>query len=543
MYQPMIEAKAMSEVCIREFGGINETDTIKDNEFAALSNISSHAAPYLATRPHRKRISAPQGVTVKKILRMEGEDAVFTGLGELGGKVKFFYRSKCVKKDGTEDYQLETGSMAQLGGVVYLFPDGLYFDPEHAQEGLQSMTVKKSGTMVFSSTEKKEVITNTISSVENASEFSKGDSIVIRGCSNEKNNTVSVDERANAVARDDIVSVVVEKAEGNTLQVLCYNAMGEQVKFSPVTSACTIERELPPLMHVCVHNNRVWGTEKGGKRIWASKLGDAANFHVFAGLSTDSWWGEVASEGEFTGIVSYQSHVYAFKKHCIHEVYGDRPSNFKIPYTTKLGCTKGETVTEIDGVLYFSGIDGIYRYNGGLPENISQKLTGQERFCAGETDGRRLYLALEDGGMLVYDTRFAAWYQEDGAFSCFFREDGVLFAAGEDGIYCFGEGEEYISWEIKTKRMRPSTSLRRGIDSIWLRMELAEGTRARVSICFDDRETTFCREIVSPIAQTMRVPVRMRKCDQVQVMLEGEGDMKLYAIEYRAANGGKNMFG
>lgn len=543
MYQPMIEAKAMSEVSIGEFGGLNETDTIKDNEFAALLNISSHAAPYITTRPRRDRIPMPKGVTVKKMLRFEREGAVFTGLGESGGKVKFFYQSECVEQDGTEDYQLQAEDMAQLNGRVYLFPDGLYFDPEHREEGLKSMTVKTSATMTFSSTEKKEVITNTISGVENAPEFSKGDSIVIRGCSNEKNNTISVDERANAVARHDIVSAVVEKAEGNTLQVLCYNAAGEQVKFTSVTSACTIERELPHLVHVCVHNNRLWGTEKGGKRIWASKLGDASNFHVFAGLSTDSWWAEVASEGEFTAIVSYQNHVYAFKKHCIHEVYGDRPSNFKIPYTTKLGCAKGETVTEIDGALYFSGTDGIYRYQGGLPENISQKLSGHEACCAGGTDGRRLYLALENGGMLVYDTRFARWYREDGAFSCFVREDGVLFAAGKDGIYQFGQGEEMIFWEIKTKWMHPAGSLKRGIDSVWLRMELAEGAWVRVSVCFDGRENTLCKEITSPTAQTMRVPVRMRKCDKVQVTLEGAGDMKLYAIEYRAVNGGKNMFG
>ena len=102
-------------------------------------------------------------------------------------------------------------------------------------------------------------------------------------------------------------------------------------------------REVPALTRVCVNENRLWGTD--GKTIYASKLGDPFNFHVFDGLSTDSWQSGAVDAGEFTACVSYLGYPVFFKEDQVCKVYGDKPSNFQWTPSARLGvkagCAKG----------------------------------------------------------------------------------------------------------------------------------------------------------------------------------------------------------
>ena len=94
------------------------------------------------------------------------------------------------------------------------------------------------------------------------------------------------------------------------------------------SNSVTIEISIPDISWACVHNNRLFGTGTNGEYIYASKLGDCFNFNSFRGLADDSWYSEIGTAGEFTGIVSYRTAVVAFKSNYIHHIYGDSPQKF-----------------------------------------------------------------------------------------------------------------------------------------------------------------------------------------------------------------------
>ena len=67
------------------------------------------------------------------------------------------------------------------------------------------------------------------------------------------------------------------------------------------TANITIGRKIPDFTCVCSYENRLWGCE--GNTVYASALGDAANFFVYKNLSTDSFTVTSNSAGDFTACV------------------------------------------------------------------------------------------------------------------------------------------------------------------------------------------------------------------------------------------------
>ena len=366
--------------------------------------------------------------------------------------------------------------------------------------------------------------------------FRRGESVVIRGCAAEKNNVV----RADKAAGSDIVSAIVESIEDDRMYLLCYTASGEDAAFDEVTSSCTVGADIPDMNRVCCQNNRLWGTSEDGTMVYASKLGDPLDFNSFAGISTDSWWSIVASEGEFTGIYPYQNHVYAFKRDCIHEIYGDKPSNFKIPYSVKCGTVDGDSITELGGVMYFAAADGVYAYNGGIPTKISQKIMVQPESAKATAWGERVFMSF-DGVMYVYDTERSGWYRigDRANEQCYTDGNGLFFVA--DGVLeRWDTGREMVRWCVQTKEFFREDSEKNGCVNIWLKLALSEGACVAVYTSADGGG--FKRwGVVRGDSGTRRVPVRFRRCDTFSIRLEGMGDAKLYGIEFENYSGGYDV--
>ncbi len=137
------------------------------------------------------------------------------------------------------------------------------------------------------------------SSAKFTESFAVGDSIVISGCTEDKNNTVSIQSRKDSAAENAIVSAVVDSLTDTRINLLLYDRNGEKVQFANKTESGEITREgcNPHMNCICVHNNRLWGTASSGEYIYASKLGDCTNFNSFAGLGSDSWYSQVATGG------------------------------------------------------------------------------------------------------------------------------------------------------------------------------------------------------------------------------------------------------
>lgn len=533
MYEPIVRSQKLKKYVINGFKGVNETESISDNELSFTENAVG-AYPAVSVRPHMKKYDTV-AADIERIVSLEkdGEGYLFTGIATDEGGRKFFYKNEEQPLLGGYAYSLEAESVCRMNGKIFIFPDKVYFDENEPENGLCDMTRSVSiSSAKFHSEQSDGVIVNYISGGD-FDVFRRGESVIISGCSKEENNVYRSDE----VSGDGIISAIVEKIEDGKLYLLCYTASGADAAFTDVTSACTISADIPNMNRVCCQNNRLWGTAADGSAIYASKPGDPLDFNSFVGISTDSWWSKVASEGKFVGIYPYQNHVYAFKRDCIHEIYGDKPSNFKMPYSVRCGSVDGDSICEIGGVMYFSSGDGVYAYNGGVPTKVSQKIRINPTSAKAATHDGKLFVAA-DGVLYIYDTEYENWYRIgiNGVSQCFKDENGLFIVS--DGVAArWNDGNEKVVWSIQSKEFFRNESEKNGCVNLWLKIAPAPGSCVAVYTANDGGE--FRRwGVVRGDSGMRRIPVRFRKCDTFSIRLEGVGDCKLYGFEIENYSGG-----
>lgn len=552
MILPPLKTEKNRAVKLLHFGGLDFRPKAALGTLECTKNISSDAYPGLTCRKPRAKVTEPDGISA--ICSPERGEELLTGFtGVRNGA--FYYQNE--KIDGI----LQEGekSIADFNGKICIFPDKMYYDylpdPETGtvSKSLQSMekTMELSGVQFYASYD---TVTGNYTAYLSKtggdfSAFQPGDSLVISGCQAEKNNTRSVDGRTDYASAEDIVSVVVEKVEKDRLNLLLFNRQGGFATFRNTVEygAVTLKVKIPDMNFVCVHNNRLWGTAQNGEYIYASKLGDCRNFYSFQGLSDDSWYGRIGTAGKFTGICSYRSAVVAFKKECIHHVYGDAPRNFAIPKQTMGGCLDGRSIVEIGGVLYYLAPAGFSVYGGGEPYLISPQLAGKEyiRAAAG-TDGRRYTAAAytRDGAceVLVYDPEAQVWYREDETpYLGFLNYGGKLYGATADAVWVFHQGEESVAWSVTTNPITLAAMDHKGVNCLWLRLEREKDTHIMVEISHDGNEFVLCGIANDKSGfGVVRIPIRLRNCDSFRLRISGTGPMILHDLEITTYQGGRN---
>ena len=126
----------------------------------------------------------------------------------------------------------------------------------------------------------------------------------------------------------------------------------------------TMKREIPQMDFVVQAQNRLWGCryhdaesyqDKSINEIYACKLGDARNWNVFQGLSTDSYTASCGTMGKFTGAANVNGYPVFFKENCYHKVHisssGAHQITDKAVQGVQDGC--GGSVTMIDDICYY----------------------------------------------------------------------------------------------------------------------------------------------------------------------------------------------
>src|SRR5699024_8904402 len=114
--------------------------------------------------------------------------------------------------------------------------------------------------------------------------------------------------------------LLLEEATENEVVVTGLMARGKVI-----SGQVKLDRDVPDLVLATELNNRLWGVEEGSQELLACKLGDPTNWHVFAGVSTDSYAVNVGSDGPFTGMCSFLGYALFFKEGWIHKLYGTKP--------------------------------------------------------------------------------------------------------------------------------------------------------------------------------------------------------------------------
>ena len=153
--------------------------------------------------------------------------------------------------------------------------------------------------------------------------------------------------------------------------------------------------------------NRLWCV--GGMTVTASKLGDYLNFTDFSGLSTDSFSLEI--EESIKAVSHFGERVVFMSKAHLYELYGDRPSNYQVSAAKAGGCSHPDSVCTAGGYLIYADDCNIYRYGGGDPQVITERLDfPQWSSVFGLSEGESCYLGL-DRQLFRYRPKQNAFYQ------------------------------------------------------------------------------------------------------------------------------------
>lgn len=543
------DAQAQPTVTINKFLGLNRLEKAETNEFCDMVNMTSDRFPCLAPAKKWHKIKTVSG-DIRAVIApkyQDGELDTFTGV--IGNT--FYYKDTAktgtipdgditmIDFNGTIVMCIYDGSKSTMLCYDYTKDDSTVRDME---KGIKNVKLTVSGS---GNPDTDAYVANYIEYTGGWDGFEVGDSVFVEGFSSDKNNTVLLDSRYQSVDKNRAISCIVEKISGTRMYVQLYNNLNEPLVFIKETSSrASVYTKMPTMNHICVHNNRLWGTNPNGEYVYASKLGDCFNFNVFQGLANDSYYAQIGTRGGFVGIVSYRDNLVALKRDYIHHIYGDKPSNFSIPKQLgDCGCTDIRSAVQIGTALYFLGYGGFYVYSGGQPELISQKLDRKYKSAVAMTDGEKYIVSCVTkdgtGEVLVFDTVRGLWHKEEykdviGSFK--WHDD--IYAATNDSVFKYGSLSP-DEWECTSSVIYENIFDNKGMTELWIRAKVDEGASVTVYTSEDGGEWLE-RTTLSPCGlKVYRIPIRFITGEFYQYKLVGKGNAVIYDIERHISGGGR----
>ena len=349
----------------------------------------------------------------------------------------------------------------------------------------------------------------------------------------------------------DLNNTMVIYAKGednNSIVVIGVMDDAEYVQKDPIK----VERLMPTMDFVIESNNRLWGCHYGivnGEPVnilYASKLGDFKNWFCYMNVSTDSYYVNLGTDGQFTGAISYLGMPTFFKENCIHTVYGEYPANFRVQDISCRGVQRDshKSLAMVNEVLYYKSRNGICAYNGSLPTEISSVL-GENSYsnAVGCAHKNKYYVSMKDSStgefdMFVYDTTRGIWHKEkDFEVKAFYPVDEEVYYITSDGATIgtmFGSGtkdESPVKWMAETGVLGCSSPDKKYISRISIRLAMELGSRIVFSIQYDSMgEWEAVCTCVGNTLRTFTMPIRPRRCDHFRLRIEGTGNAKIFSI-------------
>ena len=303
----------------------------------------------------------------------------------------------------------------------------------------------------------------------------------------------------------------------------------------------------PDIDYVCVHDNRVFGVK--GSTIYGCALGNIDDWTTFVDVDGNpsevgAYAVDVASPGDFKGIIEYQNHVVALKENYHHELYGSMPSNFTAVEVSKTGTISNNSMVEVGSILYFLNGQGVMRYGGGQASNISLALN--ENYSGGVMggDGRFIYACLYNGvtySLYVYDTFNGLWWREDDLQVVDFFSDGnVVYAIANDGcVYKMNSGVETIAWDFTISDLSEIGATYKKNTRIIIALYAEAETKITISTSEDRKPFTVVATYVFDDSLVKYIPISINKVSELKLKIAGNKYAEIYSIEKTIVGGGK----
>ena len=498
---------------IGAFGGINKGLVTADHEFADMYNMSSDKFPAIATRK-------PRGEVLKTLKKPHG----------------LFYKNGLIYVDGSEVYykdqkiaevQDNEKIIVGIGAYVVIFPDKIMYNTSSGElTQLEASWTQGTSARFELTTAGSTMVKVTCTGIGKA--FRQFDGVEIRGCQNDSFNG----------------SKVIQEISDNYIILI-----GSVETPFEQSSGLQIQRSVPDMDYVCESENRLWGCSSKHHEIYASKLGDPANWQSFEGISTDSYAVTVGSDGDFTGCISHLGYVLFFKEDTIHKVFGNKPSNYQVTTSTPMrGVAKGleSTMCIVNETLLYVSRDNICSYDGAQPDSVGDSIRdlGFREGVAGQYNGK-YYASLRDSegtwGLYVYDLTKQLWHKEDDLhLRDMIYGDGELYCVEADGklFTISGERKERIFWMLESGDLLEGTVDFKHVKRLQLHFWMALNAEIDVKMKYEGLEDW--QKISSYRArgyQTHTVNLIPKRCQKYRYRIEGQGEVALIAMTKKIGKG------
>lgn len=369
---------------------------------------------------------------------------------------------------------------------------------------------------------------------------------------------LSVPEEMNFETADQLKALngaaIVYAKEDDAIVVV--GILDEETTIQGIVS---VSRKMPLMDFVIENDNRLWGCRYGldssgelVNRLYSCKTGDFKNWDCYMGISTDSYYVNLGSDGQFTGAITHAGYPLFFKENLIHKVYGQIPANFQVQSTACRGVQKGcsGSLAIVNEILYYKSRHAICAYDGSLPTEMSAAL-GETQYmnATAAAHGNKYYISMQEtlsGAWVffVYDTAKGLWHKEDGLqakFLCSCRDE--LYCAIPDGkiITMLGSGEpyeQYVDWMAETGIINASSPERKYLKRLSIRMVLEPGSSVTILAQYDSCGVwESLGHMTGSDLRSFTLPVRPRRCDHLRLRIEGTGKAMIFAVTKSLSDG------
>lgn len=590
-YLPWLEGKSRQTAATEVFGGINRGMKAQDGEWHDTVNTGSSCYPVFTPREKRgmvRSLADPKGLTAKEHLcYVDGSTLYYNG-------------------EAVPDLALTAGDtprqLISMGAYVIVWPDAVYFNTANPEDkGSINARYESAGTVKFtlcrvdgSDYENVTVGSEAPEDPQNNAYWldttADGHGLKVWSeASGMWQTVVTVYTRIEAAgigkdfAVDDGVEIAGAVYEGenealrqqiealNTTQLIYGRGDDYIVVIGLLDNAhtqkamLTVKREAPQMDYITESENRLWGcycgkTDKGEtlNEIYACRQGDFKNWRSYAGVSMDSYAVSVGSDGPFTGAITYAGYPTFFKEKCIHKIYGTRPANYQVMTTQCRGVQLGSyrSLAIVEGTLFYKSPTDIVSYDGSLPVCVSRKLgdVNAENAVAGALR-ERYYISMLEGGkyaLYVFDTVNGTWHKEDDTQAVAFAEHGGdLYCLSKSGRLftvggTAGDAEADFAWSAESGVLGYEYEQQKTLARYNIRAQVAAGAWCVLEIEYDSNGSWLNGGMLQSATnktKTFLLPVRPRRCDHYRIRLRGKGEVKIYSIFRKIADGGDGQSG
>lgn len=581
MWLPKLNMPAQSRQMMDTFGGYNHNLRIGDGEFYDMKNLTSDFYPLLAPREKRgiyTQASGCTGMVAKDALcYTRGKFFVINGkeidlgltderkqLISMGAFVVILPDKKYINTADLSDYgSLENAVTTQAAATFTLCKeDGTAYTPKYTQAGEpeapENMDIwLDTGSTPVSLKQWSEssgmwvTITSTYIRIDCpgiGAGFSQYDGVKISGLKGAE----LKDENGNVIHSAELEELdgsFVLWGQGNDYIVVVGLLSGTRT----VTNHITVQRKMPKLDYVTECGNRLWGcyyglNEEGTQvvnELYCSKLGDFKNWYCYMGISTDSWAASVGSDGQWTGAATVQGYPFFFKENVLHQIYPSDSGAHQVREMAVPGVEAGshQSLAIVGTTLYYKSNRGICSFGGATPNVVSQQL-GNVRYRNGRAGalGSKYYICMDDDAgkphVFVLDTEKGLWHREDStdmAFFCHCRGKLYFLDSGDGCIKTVTDNGNPEPAPVESMAQSGLIGLSlpdaKYISRLVLRLSLPIGSTMSGYARYDSEgpwEHLFTLDGCG--TKSFLMPIRVVRCDHMELRLEGVGHFTLYSI-------------